>query len=90
MSNLLHRVTQWMSIVISLLGSAWSSSQSEGQRLIDLAEDLEVPGREVGLGYRACVEHGPFLRQVLARRKPRGVVAGVGDLLLCLGAEHDS
>src|SRR2546430_2547329 len=63
---------------------------AQRDRILDLAEDLEVPARELGLGHAARVQHRPLLGQVLARRQARGVVTGVGDLLLCLGAEHDS
>src|SRR5438445_5575995 len=62
----------------------------ERDRILDLAEDLEVPGREVGVGHGARVQDGPLLGQVLPRRQACGVVTGVGDLLFCLGAEHDS
>ena len=57
-------------------------------RILDLAEDLEIPAREVGFWHAAGVQHRPFLGQVLAGRQARGVVTGVGDLLFCLGAEH--
>ena len=36
------------------------------------------------------MQHGPFLGQVLARREPRRIEAGVCDLLLRFRPEHDS
>ena len=59
-------------------------------RILDFAEDLEVPGREVGVRHAAGVQDRPFLGQILTRRQAGGVVTGVGDLLFCPGAEHDS
>src|SRR4029077_20491403 len=38
------------------------------QRLLDLAEDAEVPGRKIRARNRAGMQHRPLLRQVLARR----------------------
>src|SRR4051812_12480641 len=54
------------------------------QRLLDLAEDAEVPRAEVGVGNRPCVQHGPLLRQVLARWQPRRIEAALDELLLRL------
>src|ERR1700730_3295667 len=51
-------------------------------RLLDLAEDLEVPRGELGLRNGAGVEDGPLLGQVLARREPGGVEPLVAQLLL--------
>ena len=60
----------------------------ERERPLDLAGDRQVPGRQVGVGHRARVQHGPLLGQVLAGRQARRVVAGLGDLLLRLRSEQ--
>jgi hypothetical protein len=44
----------------------------EGERVVDLAEDLEVPGREIGVRHRAVVEDRELLGLVLAGRNPLG------------------
>jgi hypothetical protein len=88
-SKRLQRVTQWMSIVISVAGSA-CSSPGQRDRVLDLAEHPEVPGRELGLRDAAGVEDGPLLGQILARWQARRVVAGVGDLLFRSRPEPDS
>jgi hypothetical protein len=61
---------------------------AERQRLLDLAEDVEVPGSEVGLRNRAGVQHRPLLREVLARRQPGGIESLVDELLLGLRSEE--
>src|ERR687888_64170 len=58
------------------------------ERALDLAEDLEVPRGQVRLRHGAGVEHGPLLRQVLARREALRVEAPLDELLLGLGAEE--
>ena len=57
-SKRLQRVTQWMSCVTATAGSARSSSQVEAQRLLDLAEDVQVPRGEVDRRAR-CPRAGP-------------------------------
>src|SRR5215203_5333770 len=54
----------------------------------DRAEDAEVPRREVRARNRARVQHGPFVRQVLAGREALRIVAGVRDLALGSRTEH--
>ena len=87
MSNFDQRVTQWMSCVCSVLGSAFSSSQesvtgfSTSPKTSKSQVARSVDGTEPG------VEDGPLLGQVLAGREARRVVARVDHLLLGLGAE---
>ena len=47
-SSFVQRVTQWMSVSTVLRGSALNSLPGQGERAVDLAPDLEVPGRQVG------------------------------------------
>jgi hypothetical protein len=61
---------------------------AERDRLLDLAEDLEVPRREIGLRDGACVQDRPLLGQVLAGREPGGVEPFVDQLLLRFGPEE--
>ena len=61
---------------------------AERNRFLDLAEDLEVPRREIGLRDGAGVQDGPLLCQVLAGREPSGVEPFVDQLLLRLGPEE--
>jgi hypothetical protein len=60
----------------------------ETQGSLDLPADREVPAGQVRCRDAAGVEHGPLLGQVLPRRKPGRVVAGLLDLALGSGAEH--
>src|SRR6476619_651728 len=60
----------------------------EREGLFDLAEDLEVPRREIGLGNGAGVQDGPLLRQVLPGRESSGIEPLVDQLLLRLGSEE--
>src|SRR5437870_5444867 len=62
----------------------------QAERFLDFAADREVPRREVGLRHGARMEDGPFLGQVMPGRQAGRVVAGVCDLLLGFGAEHDA
>ena len=90
MSKRLQRVTQWMSIVISVLGSARSSSQLSVTGFSTSPKTLKSQVARSVVRDRAGVEDRPLLGQVLARGQACRVVARVGDLLLCLGPEHDS
>jgi hypothetical protein len=55
---------------------------AERDRLLDLAEDAEVPGREIGVGDGARVEDRPLLGEVLAWWKACRVEASLDELLL--------
>ena len=88
MSNLDQRVTQWMSWMCSVRGSAFSSSQVSVSSSSTSPETRKVPRREVDSRDRAGVQHRPLLGQVLPRRQARGVVARVDHLAFGLGAEH--
>src|SRR4029079_15487726 len=66
----------------------WELLPREPDRLLDLAEDAQIPRREVDRGNAARVEDGPLLGQVLARRESRRVVALFDDCLFGFGAEH--
>ena len=61
---------------------------AQRDRVLDLAEDAEVPRREIRVRHRAGVQHRPLLREVLARREARGVVPGGRDLLFGPTPEH--
>jgi hypothetical protein len=60
----------------------------ERDLLLDLAGDPQLPGRRIDVRDVARVQDGPLLGQILARRQPRGVVAGGAHLLLGLGTEE--
>ena len=60
----------------------------ERHRLLDLAEDLEVPRRELRLRHGAGVENGPLLCQVLPRGKTGRIEPFVDQLLLRFGPEE--
>ena len=55
-----------------LAGELLELLPGERERRIDLAPDLEVPGRQIDLRHRAVVEDGELLRPVLAGRDPFG------------------
>jgi hypothetical protein len=55
---------------------------------LDLAEDAEVPAREVDVRDVAGVEHGPLLGEVLPRRQPPRIQAALAQLRLRLAAEE--
>ena len=61
---------------------------AERERPLHLAEDAEVPGREVGRRHGPHVQHGPLLGQVLTGREAPGVVPELAEPRLCSGAEH--
>ena len=87
-SKRLQRVTQWMSAVISVCGSAWSSSyDSEISFSTEPKTRKSHVARSV-LRHGARVQHGPLLGQVLARREALRVVARVRDLAFGSGTEH--
>ena len=77
MSSFDQRVTQWMSVWTCLRGSSLNCSQVSVNGAVDLAVDLEVPGREVDLRDRAVVEDRELLGPVLAGRDALGD-GGVG------------
>src|SRR5439155_26000173 len=58
------------------------------QRLLDLAEDTEVPRGEIRVRNAARVQDRPLVGQVLPRRKTRGVVACVANLRLGFRSEE--
>ena len=87
-SKRLQRVTQWMSCTLLERGSALNSSQRQLDLVLDLAEDAERPGREVGARDAACVQHGPLDGHVLAGRQPAGVDPRLPDLPLLSAPEH--
>ena len=60
----------------------------EGDRPLDLAEDLEVPRRQFCSRDAAGVEDRPLVGQVLTRRQARGIEALLDELLLGLGTEE--
>ena len=60
----------------------------QGERLLDLAEDLEVPRREIRLRNRSRVQHRPLLRQVLPGRQAGRVESLLDQLLLGLATEQ--
>ena len=74
-SNLLQRVTQWMSWTLLDARQRVELLPVELDLLLDLAEDAERPGREVDVRDAARVQHGPFLGHVLAGRQPGRVEA---------------
>ena len=61
---------------------------AEREGLFDLAEDLEVPRREIGLRNGAGVQDGPLLRQVLAGRESGGIEPFLDQFLLRLRPEE--
>ena len=67
-----HLVTQWMSTVISSLGSARNSSHVQRARLVDLADDREVPPVERRVRRRAGGEDREVVGHVLAGRHAVG------------------
>ena len=60
----------------------------EREWFLHLAEDSEVPRREVCLRHRSRMQHRPLLGQVLARRETRGVETALDQLLLGLRPEQ--
>jgi hypothetical protein len=70
------------------LGQRLQLVVAEREGLLDLAEDLEVPRREIGLRNGAGVQDGPLLGQVLPGRESGGVEPFVDQLLLRLGSEE--
>ena len=87
-SNFDQRVTQWMSCVSAVCGSAFRSSQESETGFSTSPETSNVHvARSVG-GDRARVEDGPLLGQVLPRRQVSGVVTGFAHLLFRLGPKH--
>ena len=67
-----QRVTQWMSVWTVLRGSSLNCCPGQGERRVDLAPDLEVPGREVRVRDRAVVEDRELVGLVLAGRDALG------------------
>src|SRR3972149_6296056 len=65
-SNLLQRVTQWMSMRKLRRGRARNSSPL----LLDFPPDSEIPGRRVEARHRTVVQDGELLCQGLPGRKP--------------------
>ena len=69
LSNMLQRVTQWMSRLTDLRRQRHELVVVERDRVLDQAPDPEVPCRRVELRDRAVVQHRPLLGQVLAGRQ---------------------
>ncbi len=70
------------------LGQPLQFVVAEGDRLLDLPEDPEVPGREVGARHGAGVQDGPLLRRVLPGRQTRRIESLFDELLLGLRPEQ--
>ena len=70
------------------LGQRLQRVVGQRQRFLDLAEHLEVPGRQIGPRHGAGVEHRPLLRQVLPGRQTCGIESLVDELLLGFGTEE--
>ena len=89
-SKRLQRVTQWMSCVCVVRGSAFSSSQDSRSGFSTSPSTKKSHVARSVVRDRSGVQHRPLLGQVLAGRKAGGVVAGVDDLSFRSAPEHDS
>jgi hypothetical protein len=86
-SKRLQRVTQWMSIVISRVGSDVNSSQESVTGLSTCPKTLKSRS-EIRVRDGSRVQDGPLFGQVLPGREAIRVVAGLLDLAHRARAEH--